>query len=401
MKQKDKNFVVALDINTSSIKSVLGRVNVSKKEKNPFFELHGVNTKCEGMGPIGITNKKYFSKSLENAIESLKNSTGFDVENAHLLYTHPSLQYFRKTRKMINVEDPNGIHITQKWLDDQKKNIEDKIAENYIHKKCVSLKIVSIIADGEEIVHDPQDFNVFNQIKIEFVYVLVQETFLESIQDSAENLISVDNMYPAILSNANLLTEEEKNEGIIICNIGSLYTSIAAYKNGFLQHLSVIEFGEYDIIKQIIIMEKVSMLKAREIKDSIDSKNPIFTKTKIKSLNAKISADIKKTLLPTFKNINLKKEYLHGVLLTGDIALHPEMDSLLKKTLNLHVSVDKSNIHIQTKNPSHYSIWSAAYGYLYGAVKNEYNEFDNISSKKSGLLNIIINGINNFSRSFH
>lgn len=409
MKQKDKNLIVALDINTSSIKSILGCVEVGKKEKPPFFDLYGTHTKSSGINHIGITNKKNFSESIEKAITSLKNFTGFEIENVHILYTHPSIEHFKKIKKIKNNNGEYGIQITKKWIENEKKTIERKIESNYPHKKCINITMTSIIADGEEIIHDPYDFQFFDKVLIKFIFILVQESFFDALQECAEKSTSIENIFPSILSHANRISDEEKNEGIIICDIGYLYTGIAGYKDGFLQNLSIIGFGGYDIIKQIVTMEKISLSKAKEIKESIYSDKSILTQTKIKSLNAKISAEIKKILLPEFKNINAKEIYIHGILLTGDTALYPGMDTMLKKIIGMHVSTDHNDIHIQSHNDihiqsgknEHNTIWSAPYGYLCGLVKKENYNINEISSSNGGFLHWLAKSINNFSRNFH
>ena len=151
MKQRERN-IVSMDVGNAHIKALVGSYNEPVRMSKPFFELQGAMAPMNGISKQGvITHKKNLIYTMRRALDALSSFSGYDIDEILLSYTHPDICFFKKTIGLPDIQDGNGIYITEQWLDNQKEKIQERIYRTHRHKKCAYFAIVSLVADGEEI----------------------------------------------------------------------------------------------------------------------------------------------------------------------------------------------------------------------------------------------------------
>lgn len=376
MRQKRENVVV-IDVSNTTIKTLVGSFNRTGEKPKSFFELHGSSIKTAGMTKTGVvSNKQGLLRSIQESIEEASHLSGYDIEEANILYAHPGMRFFQKTVGTNNITSPDGIYITEKWLAKKKKQILASLEQSHRNEKCAYLDITSIVADGEEIVHDPYEHNAMRSLVISYLYILVPLTFIETVLESVEHVVAAKSVQPSVVTNGLFLSEEQREQGGISCDIGAEMTTIGLYRNGDLVGAHTCTFGGNTITNDIALSEKVSIEDAEKIKRSLCTDEPRMKKRAWQALDRRIADHLKRHLLSYIKEVDPEKQFPGGIVLLGGGARYPDMDHLIEKTLGLYTTVADIDWHAQSKNHLPQNSWCTAYAFLHGTVDTNNLEDD-------------------------
>lgn len=373
MKQKKKN-IVTMDVSNTHIKTLLGSFNEPINESTPFFELQGTVTKTKGISKKGtINDRKKFLQSVNKALDSIITFSGYEIDEVVLSYTHPNIQFFKKTIGLQKIKNKKGIYITEKWLKTQKEKIQERIQKAHKHKKCTHFTIVSLIVDGEEVTYDPYEFTATKSLYMTYTYLLTPATFTETLLESIEHFVTVRTLHPVAITNGALLSDEQKEQGVILCDIGSEFTNITAYKNGSIEGIHIIPFGGNTITAEIALLKKIPPEEAEQIKITVQNEESVLKKRDLQSIDKKIGLALKKELLPCINQMDPEKKFTSGIMLIGRGSLYPNIEKITEKTIGLYAFQSKIPYHVQSHQHMHQAAWHTAYATLHGAATQQKN----------------------------
>ena len=388
MKQKGKN-IVAMDVGNAHTKILLGSFNEPINEASPFFELQGAVSRTKGVSKKGtINDKKKFVHSINRTLDDMTAFSGYDIDTVILSYTHPDMLFFKKTIGSQNIQNKDGIHITEKWLDAQKETIQKRIQRTHRHKRCTYFEIISLVVDGEEVIHDPYELTATKSLYITVIYLLVPATFIATLLESVEHFVTVRTLQPTAIANSALLTDEQKEQGIILCDVGGDITNVTAYRNGVIEGIRVIPFGGNHITAEIALLKKVLPEEAEQMKQEIQSKDATLKKQDIQRIDKKIGIMLKKELLSYVKELDSEKKFPNGIMLMGRGALYPNIHKIIEKIVGLHTFHTKTTHHAQSYQHTHQSTWHTAHAALYGVITKQGNNMTPYYKKTSFLQKI-------------
>lgn len=371
MKQKEKN-IIAVDVGSAYIKTLVGSFNEPVNESKPFFELQGALTKIKGVSKRGtINNKKKFTQSVSISLDAITAFSGYEVDEVILSYTHPDVVFLKKTIGVQDIKAKDGIYITEKWLETQKEKILESLHRAHRHKRCTYFDIVSLCVDGEEVIYDPYEYTATKSLYMTYIYLLAPTAFIGTLLESIERFTAVRISQPATIANSALLSDEQKEQGIILCDIGAEFTNMVAYKNGVPEGMCVIPFGGNTITAEIALLKKIPLEEAEHIKAAAQSEGPILKKQDLQIIDKKIGALLKKDLLSRIKEIDSQKKFPNGIVLTGGGSLYAHMEKIIEKITGLHTFSVKIPCHIQSQHHMHQTMWHTAYATLYGIATRQ------------------------------
>lgn len=371
MKQRERN-IVAMDVGNAHIKVLVGSYNEPVRVSKPFFELQGAMLPVRGVSKHGvITHKKSLAHTMRKTLDALSSFSGYDVDEILLSYTHPSISFFKKTIGLQDMQNKGGIYITEQWLDAQKEKIQERIRQAHQHKKCAYFAIVSLVADGEEILYDPYEFTAVKSLYLTYVYLLAPAAFLGTLQESAEHVAAIRSLQPAAIINGTLLSDRQKEQGTIICDIGTEFTNVTVYKDGIPAGVSVLPFGGSTITNAIALLKKISVEEAEQQKLALADTDSPLKKQEVQRINKQITLALKKHLLPYLKEIDKQKDFPGGIVLLGKGALYPDMEVLVEKAIGLHSFYAKTPYHIQSQQHAHQTTWHTAYATLCSVIARQ------------------------------
>lgn len=258
--------------------------------------------------------------------------------------------------------------------------------------------------------------------RIEGIFNLVTapESYESTINEVFERIsISVGNIViaPVVASEA-VLTPEEKEEGVVLVDIGAGTTKLAVYYEGALVHVSVFPFAGYTITNDIregcsILFRWAEQLKVQygqALGDFAEEEKVVTIpgsngwepkEISFKTLAYIIQARIEEIIDGVYNQIE-QSGYLGkigaGIVLTGGTSSLPNIVQLVKYRTGLDVRPGSSLLHLKQKikglnNPGNMTLLGLLYNSLtnnrYSEVRPVTKRFFDIVKGKVSQINII------------
>jgi cell division protein FtsA len=235
MAQKDQ-LIAAIDIGTTKIVAIVGRMNENRK-----LEVTGMSkTTSKGVKRGVVLNIEETVSSIQTVVEEVRNKTGISLSE---VFVGIAGQHIRSIR--------NRTYINRASFDDE-------ITEEDIGKLVTDMYNSQIEA-GEEIIHVlPQSFIVDNEAGVKnpigmsgkrlegnFHIVIGQISSARNMEKCVNRVgLNVKEMIlEPLASSEAVLTEDEKEAGVALIDIGGGTTDLAVYYDNVIYHTAVIPFG--------------------------------------------------------------------------------------------------------------------------------------------------------------
>ena len=330
---ENDNIAVGLDIGTTKIVAMIGRKNDYGK-----MEVLGIGkAKSLGVHRGVVNNITQTIQSIQQAVQDAETSSGMKIKE---VVVGIAGQHIRSLQHSDYITRPNG---------------EDVIKEEDIDRLCNQVHKL-VMLPGEEILHVlPQDFKVDGQAEIKepigmygarleanFHVVVGQVSSIRNVGrciKSAGLELSAITLEPLASAKA-VLSQEEKEAGVALIDIGGGTTDLAIFKDGIIRHTAVIPFGGNVITEDIkegcsIIEKQAELLKIKfgsawpgENKDNeivsipgLRGREPkeISLKNLSKIIHARVIEIIEQVYMEikNYGHEDPKKKLIAGIVLTG------------------------------------------------------------------------------------
>ena len=212
-----------------------------------------------------------------------------------------------------------------------------------------------------------------------------------------------------LASSEAVLSDEEKEAGVCLVDIGGGTTDVAIFKDGIIRHTAVIPFGGNVITEDIkegcsIIEKQAELLKVKfgsawpgENRDSeivsipgLRGREPkeISLKTLSKIINARV-VEIMEQVYLEIKNYghdDQKKKLIGGVVLTGGGSQLKHLKQLVEYITGMDTRIGYPSEHLagDTQKSDTSPILATAVGLLMNALEQEENQdFESVMSEKN------------------
>ena len=400
----NKNYSVGLDIGTTKIVAMVGEKNQFNKVK-----ILGVG-KSQSLGVHrGVVNNiTQTIQSIKIAVDEAQSKSGVDVKEVAVGIAG---QHIRSLQ--------HSDYITR-------ENPDEVINENDIDK-LIDQVYKLVMLPGEEIIHVlPQDFKVDGQSEIKepigmygsrleanFHIVVGQVSSIRNIGKciKSSGLEMGDITLEPLASSDAVLSEEEKEAGVALIDIGGGTTDVAIFKDGIIKHTAVIPFGGNVITEDIkegcsIIGNQAEQLKIKfgsawpgENKDSeivsipgLRGRDPkeISLKTLSKIINARVVEILEQAYLEikNYGHEDSKKKLIAGIVLTGGGSQLRHLKQLTEYVTGMDTRIGFPGEHLAGDSNEYNPIYSTAVGLLMKAIENNALEDNSIpNSTSSDLVN--------------
>jgi cell division protein FtsA len=354
-------ILVGLDIGTTKIAVLVGRYS-----ENGKFEILGTG-KSESFGvKRGVVwNIEKTIDAIKIAVQEAENRSGVNIKvvNVGIAGQHIKSMQYRglKTRQSLDDEiSPNDV---QSLIDDMYKMKFD---------------------DGSEIIHVlPQDFRVDNEMGIKnpigmsgirlegnFHIITGQVTSINNLVKCVKRagLEISDLTLEPLASAESVLSEEEKEAGVVLIDIGGGTTDVAIFQDGIIRHTAVIPFGGDIITEDIkegcsIIKNQAELLKVKfgsalasenldnEIVSIPGLKGRDPKEISMKNLAGIIEARLEEIIMQAKFEITssgYEKQLIGGIVLTGGGALMRHIVQLTQYLTGMDVRIGYPTEHISS-----------------------------------------------------
>lgn len=381
---EDSKIAVGLDIGTTKIVAMIGRENEYGK-----LEILGIGkTKSLGVHRGVVNNITQTIQSIQQAVQEAEMSSGLKIED---VVVGIAGQHIRSIQHSDYITRTNSDEV----IDDS--DIDALI--NQVHKL--------IMLPGEEILHVlPQEYKIDGQAEIKepigmyggrleanFHVVVGQIASIRNIGRCVKNSgLGLAGITLEPLSSANaVLSQEEKEAGVALIDIGGGTTDLAIFKDGIIRHTAVIPFGGNVITEDIkegcsIIEKQAELLKVKfgsawpgENKENeivsipgLRGREPkeISLKNLSKIIHARV-VEIIEQIFSEIKNYGheeQKKKLIAGIVITGGGSQLNHIKQLTEYITGMDTRIGYPNEHLA--GDSNEKTTSPLYATAVGLVMN-------------------------------
>jgi cell division protein FtsA len=369
---------------------------IGKKNEYGKLEILGVGkSKSLGVHRGVVNNITQTIQSIQAAISEAENNSGYRINDV-----------------VVGIA---GQHIRSIQHTDyiSRKNPEEVIGEYDIEQLTCQVQNLSMLP-GEEIIHAlPQEFKIDGQSEIlepigmygarvesSFHIVVGQAASIRNLGRCVKNAgLELTGLTLEPLASADaVLSEEEKEAGVALIDIGGGTTDLAVFKNGVIRHTAVIPFGGNVITEDIkegcsIIEKQAELLKTRfgsawpgENKDNeivsipgLRGREP--KEISLKNLSKIIHARVVEIIEQVYAEIKLyghdepKKKLIAGIVLTGGGSQLQHIKQLVEYITGMDTRIGYPNEHLAGNSSEELSspLYATSVGLVMESLRNQTN----------------------------
>ncbi|MCB0432545.1 MAG: cell division protein FtsA [Mangrovimonas sp.] len=396
----EQNISVGLDIGTTKIVAMVGKKNEYGK-----LEILGIGrSKSLGVHRGVVNNITQTIQSIQLAVQEAEAAAGVKIEEVTVGIAG---QHIRSLQHSDYITRPNSELVIDE--DDIDRLI------NQVHKL--------VMLPGEEIIHVlPQEYKVDGQAEIKepigmyggrleanFHVVVGQVSSIRNIGRCVKSAgLELGGITLEPLASANaVLSQEEKEAGVALIDIGGGTTDLAVFKDGIIRHTAVIPFGGNVITEDIkegcsIIEKQAELLKIKfgsawpgENKDNeivsipgLRGREPkeITLKNLSKIIHARVVEIIEQVYLEikNYGHEEQKKKLIAGIVLTGGGSQLKHLKQLVEYITGMDTRIGFPNEHLagDTDDEVTSPLYATAVGLVMdGLKKQEKRKLEKIEEK--------------------
>ncbi len=386
-------IVVGLDIGTTKIACLVGR-----KTDHEKIEILGI-----GKAPsVGVTrgvvsNIEKTVQSIRIAVEEAEAKSGVEIKvvNVGVAGQHiKSLQH----RGMIT-----------------RDTFEEEISQNDVDVLIEDMyKLVML--PGEEIIHVlPQEYIVDRQQGIKDPIGMAGVQLEANFHIITGQIAAAKNIYKCVskaglevaelileplASSEAVISDEEKEAGIALIDIGGGTTDIAIFQDGIIRHTAVIPFGGNVITEDIkegctIMHRQAELLKTKfgAALTQVSQENEIVCipglrgrdpkEISVKNLSNIINArmtEIVEHIYYEIKNSGFEKKLIGGIVVTGGGSQLKHINQLFEYITGMDTRVGYPNEHLCSN--TNINVTSPLYATGVGLVAKGFQQFDMLKARQ-------------------
>jgi cell division protein FtsA len=256
-RKTEKSMIVGLDIGTSKVVAIVGELGGDGE-----IEVVGIGSNpSRGLKKGVVVNIESTVQSIQRAVDEAEQMAGCQI---HSIYTGIAGSHIRS----LNSHGVTAIKNKEVAVEDVERVIDAaKAVAIPADQKILHILPQEFIIDNQEGIHEPVGMSgVRLEAKVHMVTGAVS---------AAQNIIKCvrrcglevdDVILQQLASSRAVLTEDEKELGVCLVDIGGGTTDIAVFINGSISHSAVIPIAGDQVTNDIAVALRTPTQHAEEIK---------------------------------------------------------------------------------------------------------------------------------------
>jgi len=348
----EKSTIVGIDIGTTKICTLVAEV-----DESDFFRIIGVGiVPSRGMRRGVVTDLSALTEAITHSIAKAQRSSAYEIRTAIISLAGSQVS-------SINNRGSSGVANGIVSQTDINRAMESAQSIAIPHNREVIHVIKrGFTLDGQESIHKPIGMDGFRlEVEVHIITSAANET--ENLRKCVQAAgVKVEHLILNPLASGEVvLNDNEKELGVMVCDIGGGTTDIALYINGSIWHTAIKQIGGSLITSDIATGLRLPMQQAEDIKKKYGhavqeeiSKEDYLT---IKPFGEDSHVRISRNELAMIIEARVEEifEYVHqeirrsgydsllpaGVVLTGGSSLLPGIRTVASRVLDLPVRIAK------------------------------------------------------------
>ncbi|HEV2340109.1 MAG TPA: cell division protein FtsA [Patescibacteria group bacterium] len=255
----EHKIVVGVDIGTNKIVTVIAKIN----EEKTVHVLGVSEVKSAGIKKGQIVDIEEAVHAINTSLEAAERMAGYSVSHVIVSLGGSHIES-QNSRGVVAVSNPQG-EITQNDLQrviDAAKAVSFPSTREIIH---VLPRHYSV--DGQEDIKDPIGMTGV-RLEVDTHIITASSISLRNMEKALSEVgVDVDAfVFSGYASSLSVLSDTEKELGVVLVDIGSGTTDISMYVDGSVTHSSVLPIGAKHVTNDLAIGLRISLESAEKIK---------------------------------------------------------------------------------------------------------------------------------------
>ncbi len=375
----DEHTIVGIDIGTTKVCTLVARV-----EEDNQIRIMGVGIEpSRGMKRGVMVDLEHATTAIARSVEKAQRSSGYEIRSAwvSLAGSHVS---------SINSKGTAGVTGGVVRQSDVNRALEAAQSVAIPHNR----EVIHVIqrgfnVDGQDGISQPVGMHGY-RLDVEAHIITAAETTVENIRKAADaaGVQVLQFVLNPLASGEVVLTETERQLGVMVCDIGGGTTDLAIYINSDVWHTMVLSVGGSLVTSDIAHGLRLSLTQAEEVKKkhghvlkeeigseelfsvrSFGADNPVQMSRKDLAyiIEARME-EIFRFVLQEIKRSGYDGLLPAGVVLTGGSSLLPGIRKLAADVLGLPVRVAAPENLVGLVDQLYSPAYSTSVGLLHWAL---------------------------------
>lgn len=344
-----RNVLTAIDVGTTKVVTIIGEVY-----EGGDMRVIGVGINpSKGLHKALVVNIGEATESIRESLRRAERAANYRVESAYIGVTG---------RHVSSTNNKGVVAITRNDRLVRSEDLRRVLSSAQSIRVPGDRKLLHVIprdytVDGQPGVKNPVGMHGF-RLDVETHVITAAVTSVQNLVKCVRSAgVDVDELVLEPLASAEaVLTEDEKQAGVILADVGGGTTDIAVFKDGSIYHTSVLPVAGYQLTRDISIGLGIPMDVAEQMKKKYASVMPVYegkseTSPMISTdghgvsyqdlcdiVRARIE-EILKLILLELPYADYEKLVPAGLVLTGGTSNLPGIEVLARDVLRLPVRV--------------------------------------------------------------
>src|SRR6204780_3383695 len=256
-KRTDRNLLVGLDIGTSKVVAIVGEIKADGQ-----LEIIGIGSHpSRGLKKGVVVNIESTVQSIQRAVEEAELMAGCVI---HSVFAGIAGSHVRSLNShgVVGVRDKEVSHGDVEHVIDAAKAVAIPADQKILH-----VLPQEFIVDGQEGIRDPIGMSGGGlEAKVHIVTGAdsAAQNIIKCVQRCG--LVVEDIVLEQLASSFAVLTEDEKELGVCLVDVGGGTTDIAVFGNGAIRHTAVIPIAGDQVTNDIAVSMRTPTQYAEDIK---------------------------------------------------------------------------------------------------------------------------------------
>ena len=429
------NTITAIDIGTTKIATI-----VAQYSKSGSIEILGHSVvPCKGLSKGNVVDVEKTSEGITQSISILRQYYNLNIKSAFLGITGSHVNFEDRWDKLDSVAK-SGV-ITR---EDIIKNPLKASDQNIDNKSILHTIPISYSVDGANEILNPIGMHSSNLSVKTHLISASPSAVTKLIQSANEADIESDGLIlEPLASSHSVINENEKNDGVLMVDIGGGTTDLMFFKNKRVEYTAVIPVGGFHFTNDIASTYKIDTREAEDIKIKFGSattniKNNTVPEIEMKSklspapikvphtelirLTRERAQELVKLINIKTKQIDFENNPQYKIVLTGGTSNLNGLSDLISRNITTNVRIGSpklglnnlvkfKNIPEELKNPRFATVLGMVLWSI-GGILNETSDSSfepekiqkndpysySLNTQIRFLMNILKNNYNNIKR---